>query len=212
MIVLPAGIPVDPDAPEAHQWIVDELSKPEYQAAKPSALDLVAQQILNAISDLLDWLSRAGASDSGGPGSLGFLAVLIPIAILVVLAFLIYGLPRINRRSTVTGTLFGEDETRDSATMRRDAERAAAGGDYTLAIAELFRSIARRLAERTLVSSYPGTTAGDFARRAGEALPGSAADLMRAAGDFDAVRYLGRAGTREQWDAMVALEIRVRSA
>ncbi|HTL41210.1 MAG TPA: DUF4129 domain-containing protein [Pseudolysinimonas sp.] len=212
MIVLPAGIPVDPDAPEAHRWIVDELSKPEYQAAKPTALDLVAQQIMNFIGDLLDWLSRAGGTGSGGPGSLGFLAVLIPVAILVVLAFLIYGLPRINRRSTVTGTLFGEDETRDSATMRRDAEHAAAAGDYTLAVAELFRSIARRLAERTLVSSYPGTTAGDFARRAGEVLPGSAAELVRAARDFDAVRYLGRAGTREQWDAMVALESRVRSA
>jgi hypothetical protein len=212
VIVLPAGIPVDPDAPEAHRWIVDELSKPEYQAAKPTALDLVAQQIMNFIGDLLDWLSRAGGTGSGGPGSLGFLAVLIPVAILVVLAFLIYGLPRINRRSTVTGTLFGEDETRDSATMRRDAEHAAAAGDYTLAVAELFRSIARRLAERTLVSSYPGTTAGDFARRAGEVLPGSAAELVRAARDFDAVRYLGRAGTREQWDAMVALESRVRSA
>ena len=39
--------------------------------------------------------------------------------------------------------------------MRRAAERAAAAGDYTTAIAELFRALARGLAERTVVTTHP---------------------------------------------------------
>jgi hypothetical protein len=212
VILLPFDIPVDPDAPDAHRWIVDELSKPQYQAAKPSLLDQIAQQILGWIGDLLDWLSGSGQGGAPGVGGFGFLFVLVPIAVIVAIAFLIYGVPRLNRRSKVTGALFGEDETRDAAAMRRDAERAAAAGDYTVAIAELFRAIARGLAERTLVSTFPGTTAGEFARRAGVRFPSDAAALVTAAGDFDGVRYLDRTGTVEQWDAMVALERRLRNA
>jgi hypothetical protein len=96
--------------------------------------------------------------------------------------------------------------------MRRDAERAAAAGDYTTAIAELFRSIARGLAERTLVATFPGTTAREFARRAAIVFPEVAEALASAALDFDGVRYLDRAGTPEQWAAMVGLEQHLRSA
>jgi len=211
VITLPFDVPVDPDNPTAHQWIVDELSKSQYQAAKPTLIDLIAQQLLSWVGDFFNWLFGFG-QPTPQQGSLGYLAILIPVVVLVLLAFLIYGIPRLNRRSRITGALFGDDESRDSATMRRDAERAAASGDYTLAIAEMFRAIARGLAERTLVSTYPGTTAGDFARRAGVRFPADTADLVTAARDFDGVRYLDRTGTREQWDAMVTLERRLRVA
>jgi hypothetical protein len=211
-LALPFDVPVDPDAPEAREWLLDELSKQPYQAAKPTFIDLLAQQLLNWFADLLDWLSGASA---GGPRTdvpLWLLAVLIPVVVILVLAFLIYGLPRLNRRSSVTGALFGEDDARDAVSLRRAAERAAAAGDYSTAIAELFRSIARGLAERTLVSTFPGTTAREFARRASVAFPGESEPLATAALDFDGVRYLDQPGTAEQWDAMVALERRLRSA
>jgi hypothetical protein len=209
---IPVDVPVDPDAPQARDWVLDELSKQPYQAAKPTLLDQIAQQILRWFGDLIDWLTSNASQGGGGAGSLGFLAILIPVAILVVLAFLIYGVPRLNRRSRVTGALFGEDEQRDAAAMRRDAERAAAAGDFTAAITELFRSLARGLAERTLVTTHPGTTAGEFARRAGTVFPDARDALTTAALDFDRVRYLDQVGTREQWDAMVALEARLRTA
>jgi hypothetical protein len=210
---VPVDVPVDPDAPEARDWLLDELAKQPYQAAKPTLLDQLAQQLLQWFGDLFDWLSGAaagGGAQSGAP--LWLLAILVPVVIIVVLAFVVYGLPRLNRRSSVTGALFGEDDARDAASMRKDAGRAAEAGDYTLAIAELFRAIARGLAERTLVSTFPGTTAGDFARRASAVFAESAAALEAAARDFDGVRYLGVVGTREQWDAMVALESRLRTA
>lgn len=210
-LALPFDVPVDPDAPEARDWLLDELSKQPYQQAKPTFIDLLAQQILNWFQGLLDWL---GGATTGGPRTdvpIWLLAIFIPVAVILVLAFLIYGLPRLNRRSSVTGALFGDDDVRDALSLRRAAERAAAAGDYSTAIAELFRSIARGLGERTLVSTFPGTTAREFARRASVAFSAEADPLATAALHFDAVRYLEQTGTVEQWDAMVALERRLRT-
>ena len=47
--------------------------------------------------------------------------------------------------------------------------------------------------------------------RASVAFPGESEPLATAAFDFDGVRYLDQPGTAEQWDAMVALERRLRS-
>ena len=43
--MLPWHVPVDPEPPEARQWLVDELSKPQYQAAKPTLFDQIAKAI-----------------------------------------------------------------------------------------------------------------------------------------------------------------------
>jgi hypothetical protein len=212
LLPVPLDVPVDPDAPEARDWLLDELSKQPYQAAQPTLIDRIAQQILQWLEDVITWLF--GGSTAGMPSGVpvGLLAVLIPIVVIVLVAFLLYGLPRLNRRSAVTGALFGEDDARDAVSIRRAAERAAAAGDYTLAIAELFRSLARGLAERTLVATFPGTTAREFARRAAIVFPSEADALVSAARDFDGVRYLDRAGTPEQWAELVALERRLRAA
>jgi hypothetical protein len=212
VILLPPDVPVDPDAPEARDWLIDELGKAPYQGAKPSLLDRIAQQVLDWFGDLIDWLTGAGGQPGHAEAPVWLLAILIPVAIIAVLAFVIYGLPRLNRRSRLTGALFGEDDDRGAAALRRAAAAAADAGDFTTAIAELFRALARGLAERTLVTTDPGTTAGAFARRTGEVFPAEGEALQACARDFDAVRYLGRAGTREQWERLVALEARLRSA
>ena len=204
MTALPFDVPVDPDNPTAHDWITQELSKSQYQQGS------LLQQILQRIQD---WLNSLQVNGTGGPpSSLVLIVVAAIVAALIVAAFFIFGLPRLNQRSSVDGALFGEDDVRDAAALRRDAERAAAAGDYALAIAELFRSIARGLAERTVVTTSPGTTAHDFARQAGVAFPDSASALAAAAVAFDGVRYLDAEGTRAQWDALVALERGLRSA
>ncbi len=209
---LPFDVPVDPDAPEAREWLLDELSKQPYQAAQPTFIDRLAQQVLQWLGDLIDWLTGNGTAGPQTDVPVWLFAILIPLAIILLVAFLLYGLPRLNRRSSVTGALFGDDDARDAASMRRAAERAAAAGDYTTAIAELFRSIARGLAERTLVATFPGTTAREFSRRAAVVFPAEAERVTAAARDFDGVRYLDREGTAEQWAAMVALEQKLRSA
>jgi len=206
---LPGDVPVDPDGPEARRWLLDELSKPPYRSAQPSPFDQAVKSIEDWINSLINGL---GSVQIPGIGSLlGLVAVGI-VVVLLVIAFLVFGLPRISRRTTAVGTLFAELDTRDAATMRRDAERAATAGDYNLAIAEIFRALARGLDERTLVSTFPGSTASELATRAGEVFPDAAARLSMAAGSFNGVRYLGATGTASEWEQLAALERELRAA
>ncbi len=206
---VPVTVPVDPNAPEAQRWLLEELAKSPYRAAQPSPLDQLAQQINDWINSLIDGLGQLQI-----PGGGGLLALLIglAVAVLLVIAFLLFGLPRLTRRSSVVGELFGEDDVGDAAALRRDAERSASTGDFTTAIVELFRALARGLDERALVSAYPGSTARDLAERAGAVFPDASRRLQDAAGTFDGVRYLGVTGTREQWELLVALERELRAA
>lgn len=207
MIGVPRDVPVDPDGDQARGWLLDELTKAPYQAAKPTWFD-------ERIKEFTDWLQSLTIPEGDGGGGAPLLTLILVVLVVAILgiAFIVFGLPRLNRRSQVTGALFGDDDARDSAAMRRAAERAAAAGDYTTAIAELFRALARGLAERTLVDTFPGTTAHDFARRAGTVFPDAASALARSAGAFDAVRYLDAQGTAAQWDDLVALERQLRTA
>jgi hypothetical protein len=201
-----AQVPVDPDAAEAQRWIIQELSKPEYRAAQPTWFD-------RASKAFWDWLRSLKFDDGGGglQGPILILALIVVVAALVA-AFIIFGAPRLNRRSAVSGILFGEDDARDAAAMRRSAEDAASDSDWVLAIEEIFRSIARGLAERTLVSVSPGTTARDFAVRAGAVLPFFSERLAAAASAFDDVRYLGRVGTEAAFRAAAEVERDLRAA
>ncbi|MES1169502.1 MAG: DUF4129 domain-containing protein, partial [Leifsonia sp.] len=163
-----------------------------------------------------DWINSLinglGSVQVPGVGNLLGVVVVGIVALLLVIAFLVFGLPRISRRSAAEGAVFSQHDSRDAADLRRDAERAAASGNYTLAIAELFRALARGLDERALVSSFPGSTASDLAARAATVFPDAAARLRDAAAAFDGVRYLGAVGRVEQWEQLVALERELRSA
>lgn len=204
MISFLQGAPVEPDSDEAREWLINELAKPPYQAAKPTLFDQIAKAIQ-------DWLESLTIGDAQGPPALGIGILLVVVAVAIVVAILIFGIPRLNRRSKVAGTLFGEDDARSAENMRRDAEAAAAQGDYSTAIAEMFRSIARGLAERTIVSTLPGTTALGFARNTGSMFPSHSDRITVAAQSFDDVRYLGREGTAGQYEQVAALERELRS-
>jgi hypothetical protein len=195
-----ADVPVDPDAPDARKLLLDELGKPEYAAARPTLVDRIAQAIQ-------DWLASFRAPEGGAAVNLFPLVVTILIVGLIVAAFFVFGRPRLRRRSTIAGTLFADgDDTRTSAQLRASAQQAAAAGDFVVAIEEMFRAIARQLAERTVVSVTPGTTAQEFASRAGGAFPDHAERLTHGARAFDGVRYLDEPGSREAFDLVSALD------
>ncbi|MDJ0335881.1 DUF4129 domain-containing protein [Salinibacterium sp. G-O1] len=202
---LPFDVPVDPDAPEAADLLITELSKPAYQAAKPTWFDLLAKAVQ-------DWLSTLRLGDVQGPPVLGIGVIVAIVVVGIVVAFLIFGLPRFNRRSTVTGSLFGDDDHRTAAQIRDDAEAAAARGDHSTAVAEMFRSIARGLAERSIITTSPGTTARDFAIASSTPFPELGEALRTAATSFDDVRYLGREGTAAQFQQVATLEKNLRAA
>ncbi|TPW73584.1 DUF4129 domain-containing protein [Schumannella sp. 10F1B-5-1] len=193
--------PVDPDAPEAREWILRELAKSEYQAAKPTLFDQIADRFWK-------WIQSLQVPVADGAPPLGLLLLLGVVVVVVVIALLVWGVPRANRRSRrgADGELFGAKDERDAAALRRAADQAARAGDWPLAIAERFRAIARALTERTAVTLTPGTTAADAARRAGAVFPAQADGLARGAAAFDDVRYLGGGGSREAYDELVALD------
>ncbi|MBC7441808.1 MAG: DUF4129 domain-containing protein [Ramlibacter sp.] len=199
------GIPVDPDAPEAQRWLREELAKAPYQAARPTWFDRVS-------SAVLDWFGSLSAPSGDGLTGWIPLIVTVVLAAVVVAALLIFGLPRLNRRSRLPADLFGVDDRRSAADLRRAALGAAANREWSLASAEMFRALARGLSERTILVAVPGTTAHSFAAQAAEAFPGEQGRLAEAAETFDGVRYLGEAGTEARFLALAALESDLRSA
>ena len=205
MTALPFDVPVDPDAEQARRWVVDELSKSDYRAAQPTWFDRLAAAVR-------DWFASLDFGSVDGPPQLGALLIVLAVVAALVVAFLVFGLPRFGRKSGVTGDLFGEHDDRDSAAIRRAAESAAAAGDFDTAIVEMFRATARALAERTVVTTSPGTTAHDFAVRAAASFPDFADPLAAAAASFDGVRYLGRSGTAGEYAALAGLERALRAA
>ncbi|GAA1059559.1 DUF4129 domain-containing protein [Agromyces bracchium] len=197
--------PLDPDAPEARRWLVEELAKPEYRAAEPTLFDLAAQAVR-------DWIASLFSGASGLPiPTLALVAVLV-VAGLVGLGLLVFGLPRLRRRAPGSVALFDDGDLRDAATLRRAAERAAASGDWALAIEERFRALVRRLVERELVRVHPGTTAHGMARAASVPFPAHGDALERAADAFDGVRYLGRSGDARTHAEVAALDAELETA
>lgn len=191
--------PLDPDAPEARRWLEDELAKPEYQSAQPNAFDLAMQAIR-------DWFVSLFEGATGIPGPLLTLIIVVVITLMVVVGLLVFGLPRLRRRQRAAAPLFDDADRRDLDTLRKAAVAAAAARDWPLAIEERFRALARGLVERDLIRVHPGTTARGVAGAATSPFPGHETALRAAADDFDAVRYLGRPGTRERYEVLTDLE------
>lgn len=206
---LPAEAPLDPDRDEARRLLEEELATSRYQPQEEAETPEWLEALYRWFAELFDSL--------GGETTVPWWIVVVVVVVIavIVLAFLVFGVPRLRARSTVRGAgdeLFEAHDRRDAAAMRRAAEAAAREGRWDEAIAERFRAIARSLHERTLVSTLPGSTAHDVARRASVPLPEHAAALVRAAHDFDAVRYLGDRGDRDRYASLVELDGAVQRA
>ena len=193
------GVPVEPDAPDARDLLLDELSDPAYAESQPTWFDLIAQSVL-------DWFGSLRPGEGGGPPALGLVIGAIVLAAAIAAAILVYGLPRWRSRSRLATELLGERDRRTARQLRRDAERAAAAGDWPRAIAERYRAIARALDERTIVTALPGTTAHGFARAAARQFPENGSQLEAAADRFDGVRYLDRPGTAADYTLVRELD------
>jgi Domain of unknown function (DUF4129) len=197
--------PVTPNGPTAQGWVLRELAKGEYRASQPTWFDRLSTAVVN-------WFNSLSPNSGSALPGLGPIVIVVVVAVVLLIAFLVFGLPRLNRRSTVTGELFGEDDQRSAAQILSAARAAAAVGDFSLAIIEGLRSIARSLGERTLVTMFPGTTAQDFARHATAIFPAYSTEFTRIATSFDSVRYLDESGTESEWKAVARLARELQTA
>lgn len=190
--------PLTPSGPTAQEWLRHELARPEYQAAKPTWFDRVAQEISN-------WFSSLGTHVSGDAGWI-LASIGIAIAAAAVIgAFVVFGMPRLSRRASAR-EVFDGDDGRSVEDQRRDAASAASAGDYPAAVLDQFRVIARSLGERTIVLLLPGTTSQEVAAEASRALPAFADRARAAAALFDGVRYLGRSATVADYEFLLSLD------
>ncbi|MGC5628422.1 DUF4129 domain-containing protein [Georgenia sp. Z1344] len=198
-----AEVPVTPDAPEAHEWAVDELSRRMYDTS-PGLLSRVLDSIGDALRSLLEGITSGGSSVS--PSLLPFVVVGAILAV-VVIALVLAGPVRTRMRPqvpTASGVLF-EDE-RGSRDLRAAADEAARAGDYSLAVIERFRAIVRALDERALIEDRPGLTAHEAAGLGSRAVPGLADELTWGARLFDAVRYGDTTAAHDDDERLRALD------
>ncbi|HEX5728278.1 DUF4129 domain-containing protein [Microbacterium sp.] len=192
--------PLTPDGDEARRWAEQELTDPAYAAAEPTPLDRIAR----AIGEFVERLFSVQLSGDWGP----WVAVLAAglFAVVILAAVLIWGVPRATSRSRGAVELFGVDEQRTAAELRRAAASCAARSEWDAAIVLRFRALARGVVERGAADAPPGATVHAFARAASRAFPASGADLESAAAAFDDVRYLRRPGTEELYRRIAAVD------
>lgn len=198
--------PLIPDGDEARRWAEHELGDPLYREAEPTAFDRAAR----AVGDFLGELFSGGLAGLSGP----WLAAIVAgvVVAVVIVAIVVWGVPRRAARSRGRAGLFDADEAVPADLLRRDAEAAAARADWDAAIVLRMRTIARSLAERTVVETEPGATVHRFAAAAAAAFPDEAGELDAVADAFDDVRYLRRPGSADAYGRVAALDDRLRHA
>lgn len=200
-VIRPAAIPLIPDGDEARRWAEEELADPAYRITEPTLFDRAAR----ALWEFFQGLFSTEVSDGWG-ATLALIGVGVVI-VLIVVAFLIWGLPRSTRRAAAPrSSLFGDAEERSASELRAVAGSHAARGEWKDAIILRFRALARALDERGLVDTPPGATVHAFARTAARVFPAWEDDLESAAQAFDDVRYLRRPGTDVAYAVVAAVD------
>jgi hypothetical protein len=197
-------LPLTPDNETARRWLEHELAKPEYAAARPNWFDVLSKRVA-------DWFESLHVHGGGG-GASAWLAVIgaVIAAVIIVGALLRFGLPRLNRRARGAALSGDVADVRTAAELRAAADRAAGAGEWELAVVERFRAIAASLAERTVITVQPGTTAHEVAEAAASVFSAEVAALRDAAAIFDAARYLGQRMSAGEHDRLRTLDERLR--
>lgn len=204
-VPLPTDVPVDPDALEAQQWVIDELQRGIYQQ-EPSLL----QRFLNWLADLINSIAQG----AGAPSS----AVVIGLVVLLLAGAATVALlqgGRLRRgRAAATGTRSTQlfDDARSAQELAADARAAAERGDFTAAALDQYRAVVRELDERVLLDDRPGMTAHEAALAGARIFPALAAAWHGAGSAFDTLAYGHATGTAADWQAMRQLTADVERA
>jgi hypothetical protein len=178
---------LDPTPPQARDWLRQELAGPDYHSPW---LDTVLRWFRDQVRRLLE-----------GAGQLAGLSPLITVLIaLVVIALLVWVLPRVRRERRVAppaGAVL-EDVTITARHYRDRAARAILDGRYDDAVLDGFRAIAKDMSDRRALKDAPGRTAHEVSLALASPFPDHADRLALAADLFDSVRYgHRRAGPNE---------------
>jgi Domain of unknown function (DUF4129) len=178
---------LDPTPAQARNWLNQELHGSRYQ---DPWLDSVIRWIVDQLRRLLDSVGRLA----------GLSLVITILVALVVIAALVWALPRVRREPVVAASdaVVLEDLTITPRRYRDLAARALRDGRYGDAVLDGFRAIAKDMSDRTLLDDAPGRTAHEVALALAPPFPDHADRLARAADVFDSVRYGHRLANADQ--------------
>jgi hypothetical protein len=180
-VLAAAKVPIDLSRDPAEKLALAELSHPDYQAARPSALASLYQWLNERLNNVLASLSAQHAS------SLWAGLALFALAILGALAVRSRVGPLARTGASPSRIFNGPKDT--AADYRQRSQLAAEAEDWEPAVMDATRAVFRSLEEAGLVSSQPGWTAAEAAAAAGLVLPALAVSLSAAASQFDAILY-----------------------
>lgn len=186
--VLVLDVPLDPSRDEARDWAVDELSRREYEQARPGFVQSLVEWLVGRVSTLFDQVP-----DLSSPRSAIVLGVVLAVVAGVVwYAVWRFGGPGGLRTARQADPVFDDVAVMSAEEHRALATQAERDGDWDTAVVERFRGLVKGLEERTVLTARPGRTADEAAGEAGTSLPDLAGRLGEAARVFDEVRYGGR--------------------
>ena len=211
-----ADTPVDVNSDQARQLAVRELSKAQYHRGNlPSAPSVQPSTASPSPSPLSPPPHPPSASHA-----LTVVLIILAVFLLVVVVLLVLrwlGKPRTEKEHRKKTDKRGEQAAAaeeiltGAALHRRNAERAAAAGDWAEAIRERFRAVIATLDERGLLPERADRTADEAARDAGVILPAHAEVLGAAARAFDEVEYGEYVGTAEAYTVISDVDELVRT-
>jgi hypothetical protein len=183
----------------AQRLAQEELSKALYHQRQP-----IPQLIVHAIQSFLNRLFSGVSSVTPGGGW----TVLAVAALLVIIVAVIAGrLGPLARTARRAAPLLDSGASAATARQLREAAQAcAAAGDYSTAILQRLRAIARGCEERGLLAADAGRTADELSVAVGALFPAQRDALADAARQFDEVRYGDGTGTQDGYERLRALD------
>lgn len=200
---LAAGVPVDPDAETARQWLVAELSDPVYHE-RPNLLETFLEWLVAR----LDEMSQASSNLDAGTAALVVGGIVLVGA---VVALVVAGPVARARRAARASVAVLDDDDRSAAELRAAADAHAAAGRWSQAVLDRFRALLRSLEDRVVLDPRPGRTAHEASEAAGRAFPSEEAALRRAGLLFDDICYGSAHATADDDAWLRGLDARLAS-
>ncbi|MEA2319893.1 MAG: hypothetical protein QOD44_4082 [Solirubrobacteraceae bacterium] len=178
-----------PDAAQARAHAREILRERRFRGSGvPRPFAGVLRWLGDRLQPVSDFIDDLGGRVPGGPP-----VVFLVLSALVLLAAAGLARGSIRRRAaaTVRAARARAPARDDPAALEREADQAAANGEWEAAVRLRFRAGLLRLDARELIEYRPSLTTGEVAAAVGSPT------FERVGADFDAIAYGGRAADRD---------------
>jgi hypothetical protein len=202
LFLLPAAVPVQPDADEARRLLQDELAKGVYRQAEPSLLERAWTAVLTWLGELLGQIRSVDAG-------VGTILLAVGAGLVIAVAVLLIR-PRLNAVRRPDPTVFPVQSSLSSQAHRGIAEAAARTGNWDEALTERFRAITRAAEERVILDEQAGRTAVEVAHRLQDLFTAQSEELHWLAERFNEVHYGSRPAGQPDYRRAAELDLELQ--